>query len=203
MLSRLCTLTPLRVTALGSVSDPITVLSDPITVLSELRPHYKDSEHKLGLPKVRIQNTVRNSVDSTATGTSNLVFVAEQSGPDYSCSDESNTALSSNHPSNPLDCPYSPLVHVKGRVVLYVPCLLPSVALRRLAKGRAVQVERQVVLIPKPLVGALKGELEPLQEQGHRNHDLSEAESCACVGEGEGGGEDAGEGEAESCAYIG
>ena len=57
MLSRLCTLTPLRVTALGSVSDPITVLSDPITVLSELRPHYKDSEHKLGLPKVRIQNT--------------------------------------------------------------------------------------------------------------------------------------------------
>ena len=73
MLSRLCTLTPLRVTALGSVSDPITVLSDPITVLSELRPHYKDSEHKLGLPKVRIQNTVRNSVDSTATGTSNLV----------------------------------------------------------------------------------------------------------------------------------
>ena len=61
LVSVLC-LTPLGVTALGSVSDPITVLSDPITVLSELRPHYKDSEHKLGLPKVRIQNTVRNSV---------------------------------------------------------------------------------------------------------------------------------------------
>ena len=54
------------------------------------------------------------------------------------------------------------------------------------AEGGALQVEREVVLVLQGAVAALKGEVEPLQEQRDAEHHLGEPKARAQAAAGAG-----------------
>ena len=54
------------------------------------------------------------------------------------------------------------------------------------AEGGALQVEREVVLVLQGAVAALKGEVEPLQEQRDAEHHLGEPQTRAQAAAGAG-----------------